>query len=74
LLLDVRTPAEFGEGHIPGAVNIAVHELGARLPELGPKQRPIVVYCRSGARSASATQLMRRAGYDVLDIGAMGNW
>lgn len=74
LLLDVRTPAEFSERHIPGAVNVPVQELGARLRELGPKHRPIVVYCRSGARSAAATQLMRRAGYDVLDIGGMGNW
>jgi phage shock protein E len=74
LLLDVRTPAEFSERHIPGAVNIPVQELGARLSELGPKQRPVVVYCRSGARSASAAQLMRRAGYQVLDIGGMSNW
>lgn len=74
LLLDVRTPAEFGDRHIPGAVNIPLQELAARLSELGPKQRSIVVYCRSGARSAVASQLMRGAGYDVLDIGGMGSW
>ncbi len=74
LLLDVRTRDEFQERHIDRALNIPVQELANRLGELGPKQRPIVVYCRSGARSALATTLMKNAGYDVLDIGGIGNW
>lgn len=74
VLLDVRTVAEFAERHIPGALNIPVHELGTRLQELGSKARPIVVHCRSGARSAAAAQLLQRAGYEVLDIGGIGNW
>lgn len=74
LLLDVRTPEEFRERHLDGAVNIPVQELGARVRELGAKERPIVVYCRSGARSASAAALMKAAGYQVLDIGGIGNW
>jgi rhodanese-related sulfurtransferase len=40
----------------------------------GAKERPVVVYCRSGARSASAATLMKGAGYEVLDIGGIGNW
>jgi rhodanese-related sulfurtransferase len=74
LLLDVRTPAEFGEGHVPQALNVPVQELGVRLGELGSKERPIVVYCRSGGRSAQATALLRRAGYQVKDIGPMTAW
>jgi rhodanese-related sulfurtransferase len=74
VLLDVRTAAEFAERHIPGALNIPVQELGTRLRELGPTTRPVVVHCRSGVRSASAAQLLQRAGYDVLDIGGIGNW
>lgn len=71
LLLDVRTPAEFAGGHVQGAVNIPVQELGQRMRELGPTKRPVVVYCRSGGRSATATAMMRSAGYDVLDVGPM---
>lgn len=74
VLLDVRTPDEFAERHIPGALNIPVHELPARLSELEANALPVVVHCRSGARSAAAAQLLRRAGYEVLDIGGIGNW
>ena len=74
LLLDVRTPEEFREHHLPGAVNIPVHELGARIRELGPKERAVVVYCRSGARSRTAAGLIKDVGHPVLDIGAIGNW
>lgn len=74
LLLDVRTPQEFASGHVTGAQNIPVQELASRIGELPQKSRAIVVYCRSGARSASAATLLRRSGYDVHDLGAMSNW
>lgn len=74
LLLDVRTTGEFAGGHIGGAKNIPVQDLASRLGELPPKSRKIVVYCRSGGRSASASQLLRQAGYEVHDLGAMHNW
>ncbi len=74
LLLDVRTPAEFQEAHVPSALNIPVQELATRLTELGTTERPIVVYCRSGGRSAAATGLLRAAGYQVRDIGPMSAW
>ena len=74
LLLDVRTPEEFRDRHLEGAVNIPVQELATRISELGAKGSPVVIYCRSGARSASAATLMKSAGYEVLDIGGIGNW
>lgn len=74
-LLDVRTPAEFSGGHIPGAVNIPIDDLERRLGELEPKERPIVVYCQSGVRSAHATQILEGAGHArVYDLGGMSDW
>lgn len=70
ILLDVRTPEEFAEGHLEGALNIPVQVLVTRCCEL-PAQAAIVVHCRSGMRSATAAQLLRARGHDVLDIGTM---
>lgn len=76
LILDVRTAEEFSASHVPGALNIPVQELQQRYAELGQdKQRPIVIYCRSGARSAVATNMLSQLGFTRLkDIGAMSNW
>ncbi len=76
LLLDVRTPQEFQGGHLDGAVNVPVQELEAKLATLPAKMdQPIVVYCRSGHRSANAAELLKKAGYTkVQDLGAMSNW
>ena len=73
LLLDVRTEAEFGEGHIDGAVNIPVEALAARLAEV-PGDRTVVVYCRSGRRSAHAAGILRAAAIRVRDLGPMSAW
>jgi hydroxyacylglutathione hydrolase len=73
-LIDVRTAEEFRGGHIPGAINIAVHELNGKLAKVA-KDKPVVVYCRSGNRSASAAQMLLNAGYaDVLDLGGLFEW
>lgn len=74
-LVDVRTPGEFAASHVPGAVNIPVGELGNRLKELGDPSAPIVLYCRSGARSARASGILKKAGFEsVHDVGAMSRW
>lgn len=74
LLLDVRTPQEFASGHIPGAVNISLQTLESRLSEL-PTDRPIVVYCRSGNRSATAASILLRRGFTQLyDLGGIITW
>ncbi len=70
-VLDVRTPAEYQAGAYPGALNIPVQELDRRLGEV-PKGRPIVVYCASGMRSASAERLLRARGFaDVVNGGGL---
>jgi phage shock protein E len=71
-IVDVRTAGEFADESYPGAVNIPLAVLPARLDELGPKDKPIVVYCASGARSAQAARLLKQAGYtDVVNAGGL---
>jgi len=70
-IVDVRTPGEFARGAYPGAINVPLAELGERLDRI-PKERPVVVYCASGMRSASAARLLARAGYaDVVNGGGL---
>jgi len=74
LLLDVRTAKEFGTGHIDGAANIAIQDLPKEMATL-PKEKPIVLYCRSGARSHAAAQMLVNAGFqDVYDLGGITQW
>lgn len=73
-LIDVRTPEEFATGHIAGAVNIPVEELGGRLDEVN-KDQPVVVYCRSGNRSAQAASILESAGHTgIYDLGGIRAW
>lgn len=74
-LIDVRTPSEFANGHLPGAINIPVSELAGRASELGDKSKPVVLYCRSGARSARAKKSLEDAGFaKVSDLGPKSAW
>ncbi len=74
-LVDVRTAAEFGSGHVAGAVNLPVQSLSGRLAELGAKDQPVVVYCRSGHRSQMAAQTLKAAGFSAIyDLGPMTAW
>lgn len=74
-LVDVRTPAEFTAGHIPGAVNIPLQQLDSRLGELHPKDQAVVLYCRSGNRSGTAARVLKSAGFAAVhDLGPMSRW
>ncbi len=74
MLLDVRLPDEFASGHIAGSVNIPVQVLAQRLEEL-PRDRPIVIYCRSGNRSAQAARMLAEVGFtDLYDLGGVIDW
>jgi len=78
VLLDVRTKEEYdGElGHLRGAILIPVQELEVRIGELDSlKSRTIVVYCRSGGRSARATALLQSKGFHALNMeGGIKRW
>ncbi len=74
VLIDVRTPQEFNSGHIDGAINISVETLPQRLAEI-PRDQAIVVYCRTGNRSATAAQILASAGYNTIyDLGGVVAW
>ena len=73
-LVDVRETYEYEAGRIAGARHVGVAELAARVGELD-SGRPIVFYCRVGARSAMAAQAFRRAGYDAWSMaGGLETW
>lgn len=67
-LVDVRTPQEFSDGHIPGAVNVPIDELRSRLEEF-PHDRKIAAYCEVGQRAYLATRILRQRGYLASNIG-----
>lgn len=72
-IVDVRTPEEFRDGGYPGAVNIPLQVLAARLAEI-PRDRPVVLYCASGGRSGLAARQLKAAGYaDVTNAGGLGD-
>lgn len=68
LLVDIRTPAEIAQGAIPDSMQLPMHLIPIRISEL-PKDRDVVLYCRSGARSYQACAYMMQQGYDrVLNL------
>jgi hydroxyacylglutathione hydrolase len=74
-VVDVRSQAEWDQGHIPGAQHIMLGELPQRLDEL-PRDRPLVVQCSTGARSAIAASILQRDGFDpVINLkGGLDAW
>jgi rhodanese-related sulfurtransferase len=74
LVVDVREPVEWDAGHIAGAVLIPLGELGTRVGEL-PRDRRMVIVCRTGSRSAYAADALHGAGYDVVNLrGGLFAW
>ncbi|HOA87521.1 MAG: rhodanese-like domain-containing protein [Microbacteriaceae bacterium] len=74
VIVDVRTPAEFAEGHLEGAelLDLTGGDFAAALPSLDPDAE-YVVYCRSGNRSGQAVAMMEDAGFtDVTNLGSLG--
>ncbi len=74
LLLDVRQPEEYREGHISGAKLIPLPELNRRMKELA-RNREIICVCASGSRSQSASRQLIAEGYTVTNLrGGMNGW
>jgi len=65
VLVDVRTPGEVAEGMAPGAVNIPLQEIQQRLAEF-PKDKDLLIYCRSGKRSMAASNFLIENGYEKV--------
>jgi len=75
IIIDVRTPAEYRDGHIPGVTNIPLDELEQRMNEV-PKDKKVVLICRTGNRSAQGTKLLRSKGFSNVfnSTGGMSTW
>lgn len=76
IILDVRTDEEYAEGHIPGSVLIPDYEIRERAEEeLPDRDRLILVYCRSGNRSKTASAILAELGYtNVVEFGGIRSW
>jgi rhodanese-related sulfurtransferase len=76
IILDVRTPEEFSENRIKGAINVPNETIGTdAIPELPDKNQLILVYCRSGRRSKEAAEKLVRLGYtNIVEFGGINTW
>lgn len=76
ILIDVRTVEEYEAEHIPGAINLPVEEIGDLIgDEITNKSTKIILYCRSGNRSAQAASILSNMGYlSVFDMGGIIDW
>ncbi|MBD3270035.1 hypothetical protein GF376_00750 [Candidatus Peregrinibacteria bacterium] len=73
-LIDVRTPFENSEGHIPGSINIPLDELPSNINEL-PKNKQIVTYCNYGSRSGVAEKFLKEKGFTADKLnGGLSSW
>lgn len=76
VIVDVRTPEEFASGHVDGAVNIPYEQINQGIAAIKglKKESPILVYCRSGRRSAIARSVLEQQGFkQVMDGGGMSS-
>jgi phage shock protein E len=77
LILDVRTSEEFNSGHLKNAKNISVQILNENLSGITSwKNKPVLVYCHSGARSSAASQILNKNGFTNISnmIGGISSW
>lgn len=75
VLLDVRTPSEYRQGHIPGSKNIPLDRLETLTETVKDKNTPVFVHCLSGSRSAQAVLILKRMGYSkVENIGGISGY
>lgn len=71
VVIDVRTLEEYEDEHFPGAINISLEAFQVRMNEI-PKDKPVILYCASGARSAYAARILKAGGWkDVVNAGGL---
>ena len=75
IIVDVRRPDEYKEGHIPNAINIVNETIDKEPQELKDKDQSIYVYCRTGRRSKEASEKLVNLGYtNIIEIGGIVDW
>lgn len=72
IVVDIRTPGEFKSGHVKGSRNIPLQNIGAKTAELKKLNKPLILCCASGMRSAQATSILKNAGIDCVNGGSWG--
>lgn len=74
LVIDVRTPAEFNSGHLPGAINLPLDKIESALPrQVRDKNQVLLLHCQSGMRSGVAKKKLRALGYaNAFNLGSYG--
>ena len=73
VVIDVRTPAEFAEGHVEGSLNIPLHDISNSIEGIKKYNKQIITCCRSGARSGSAATILNNNGIDTINGGPWQN-
>ncbi len=73
IIVDVRTPKEFNQKHIKGAINIPIESIMKNGINV-PKDREIVVYCQTGSRSGMVARMLKKDGWGVYDVATQGEW
>jgi rhodanese-related sulfurtransferase len=69
VIIDVRTIGEFREGHIKGSKNIPLDTINEKINDIKKLDKPVIVCCRSGMRSAQAASILKSAGIEVINGG-----
>ena len=69
IVIDVRTIGEFKEGHIKGSKNIPLDTIATKISEIKKLEKPVIVCCRSGMRSAQAASILKSNGIEVMNGG-----
>ena len=73
VIIDVRTPAEFNDGHVDGSVNIPLSEVADQIKKIKKYNKSIITCCRSGARSGTAANILNNNGIDSINGGPWQN-
>ncbi|MBC8238176.1 MAG: rhodanese-like domain-containing protein [Helicobacteraceae bacterium] len=73
LIVDVRTPKEFQMEHVDGAINLPIEEIMQNRVNL-PKNKELILYCRTGSRRSASAQVLQRKGWTVYNVATQEDW
>lgn len=70
VVIDVRTPAEYKSGHVKGAKNMPLQNIGSKVEQIKKMNNPVILCCASGMRSGQATSILKREGIECMNGGS----
>ena len=73
IIIDVRTPEEFADGHAKGSINIPLNAIANQINKVKNYKKPVITCCRSGARSGTAAKILNNNGIDSINGGPWQN-